>query len=347
MSALRSMRTSYQKRPSGRLVSQTIPLRVRPAGGEPARDAPEPDEDPSFSLALSLPDRRPRGARLPMPTVALEPRYFDRMGSSLGDKARMVLPHLRGPLVLDVGAGGGELTAAIAGAGFRTSALDAAPDAITRLTALGMLHEVRRGYAEQVPQLFDEPFDTIVVSALLHEVYSYGTSPNTEPILRGCDALALTVTRCRESLRGRGRLIIRDGVMPERPTEPATVDGLSDEDVEAFHDYLRRSPHPLLRALHLRGRSLTGTRHAVAEFLLTLTWGIETFPREALERYQLFTLGGYSQYAGDLGFDLVHSEAVTQQGYVDALSCLRVTSGDRPWFPATNGLWVFEKRSTS
>jgi SAM-dependent methyltransferase len=280
-----------------------------------------------------------------MPTAELEPRYFDRMGSSLGDKARTVLPHLLGPSVLDVGAGGGELTAAIARAGFRASALDAAPDAITRLTALGVLQEVRQGYAEQVPQLFAEPFDTIVVSALLHEVYSYGTSPDTGPPLHGYDALALTLTRFRESLRDGGRLIIRDGVMPDRPLEPATIDGLAAADTEAFHDYLRRSPHPLLRALHLNGRRVTGTRHAVAEFLFTLTWGIETFPREALERYQLFTPAGYGEYVGGLGFDLLHGEVVTQRGYVDALAHLSVTSNDLPWFPATNGLWVFEKRA--
>ena len=281
-----------------------------------------------------------------MPTVALEPRYFDRMGSSLGDKARMVLPHLRGPRVLDVGAGGGELTAAIAAAGFQASAVDAAPDAITRLGALGGLHEVRQGYAEQVPQLFSEPFDTIVVSALMHEVYSYGTSPTAEPPRLGYEAVSLTLARFRESLCDRGRLIIRDGVMPNRPLEPASVTGLSEADIAAFHDYQRRSPHPLLRALHLRGRSLTGTRHAIAEFLFTLTWGIETFPREALERYQLFTLAGYSDYVADRGFDLVHMGAVTQPGYVVALSHLDITSGGRPWFPATNGLWVFEKRAT-
>jgi SAM-dependent methyltransferase len=281
-----------------------------------------------------------------MPTVALEPRYFERMGSSLGDKAQMVLPHVLGPRVLDVGAGGGELTAAIAEAGFEVSALDAAPDAITRLTALGALHEVRRGYAEQVPGLFSEPFDTIVVSALLHEVYSYGTSPEDGSPLLGYDALALTLTRFGVSLRGRGRLVIRDGVMPDRALDSAAVDGLTAGDIEAFHDYVRRSPHPRLRALHLRGRSLTGTRHAVAEFLFTLTWGIETFPREALERYQLFPLVDYGEYAGNLGFDLLHSEAVIQRGYVEALAHLTVTSGDRPWFPATNGLWVFEKRAT-
>ena len=279
-----------------------------------------------------------------MPTIALEPRYFDRMGSALGDKARMVLPHLRGPRVLDVGAGGGELTAAIAGAGFRASALDAAPDAITRLIALGVLHEVKQGYAEQVPQQFDEPFDTIVVSALLHEVYSYGTSPEDSPVLHGFDAVALTLTRFRESLDGRGRLIIRDGIMPDRPLEPAMVDGLSAEDIVALYDYLRRSPHPMLQALHLCGHTVTGTRHAIAEFLFTLTWGIETFPREALERYQLFTMAGYTECADGLGFDLLHSEAVTQPGYVDALARLTVTSDGRPWFPATNGLWVFEKR---
>jgi SAM-dependent methyltransferase len=282
-----------------------------------------------------------------MPTVELEPRYFERMGRALGDKARMVLPHLLGPRVLDVGAGGGELTRAIAGAGFGVSALDAAPDAVARLTALGTLDDVRRGYAEQVPQLFPDPFDSIVVSAVLHEVYSYGTSPETGPPLRGFDALTLTLTRFREGLRDGGRLIVRDGVMPDRPLEPATVDGLSISDIEAYRDYLRRSPHPALQALHLHGRSVAGTRHAVAEFLFTLTWGIETFPREALERYQLFTLAGYGAYAGDLGFDLLHSEVVTQPGYVDALARLRVTSDERPWFPATNGLWVFERRASA
>jgi SAM-dependent methyltransferase len=282
-----------------------------------------------------------------MPTVELEPRYFERMGGALGEKARMVLPHLLGPRVLDVGAGGGELTRAVAEAGFRVSALDAAPDAIARLSALGTLDDVRRGYAEQVPQLFPDPFDSIVVSAVLHEVYSYGTSPETEIPLRGFDALALTLTRFREGLRDGGRLIVRDGVMPDRPLESATVDGLSVGDVEAFHDYLRRSPHAALRALRLHGRSVTGTRHAVAEFLFTLTWGIETFPREAQERYQLFTLAGYGAYAGNLGFDLLHSEVVTQPGYVDALARLGVTSDDRPWFPATNGLWVFERRASA
>jgi SAM-dependent methyltransferase len=279
-----------------------------------------------------------------MPTAELEPRYFDRMGTSLGEKARMVLPHLLGPDVLDVGAGGGELTAAIAAAGFRASALDAAADAIERLTALGLLHEVRRGYAEQVRQLFPDPFDTIVVSALLHEVYSYGTAPDAGPPLHGYDALALTLTRFGESLRDGGRLIIRDGIMPDHPRDQATVDELSVDDIEALHDYRRRSPHSELRALHLRGRSVTGTRHAIAEFLFTLTWGIETFPREALERYQLFTLAGYGEYAGKHGFDLLHSEHVTQRGYVDALAHLSVTSAGRPWFPPTNGLWVFEKR---
>lgn len=282
-----------------------------------------------------------------MPTVELEPRYFERMGSALGDKARMVLPHLRGPSVLDVGAGGGELSAAIAAAGFRTSALDAAPDAISRLTALGTLAEVRQGYAEQVPQLFREPFDTIVASALLHEVYSYGTSPASGPPLLGTEAVRHTVARFRASLGDRGRLIIRDGVRPPRPVEPAVVHGLTPADVDAVHDYLRRSPHPQLQALQLSGRSLTGTRHAIAEFLFTLTWGIETFPREALEQYQLFTLGGYVRFAESLGFDCLHREEVTQQGYVDALAHLEISSGDEPWFPATNALWVFEKRVTA
>ena len=39
------------------------------------------------------------------------------------------------------------------------------PNAIARLTAFGVLAEVQQGYAEQVPDLFGELFDTIVASA--------------------------------------------------------------------------------------------------------------------------------------------------------------------------------------
>src|SRR5690606_14556864 len=107
--------------------------------------------------------------------ATLEPRYFERMAASLGDKAR-ILPWVNGHRVLDVGAGGGELALAIAGLGAEVWALDPSPDSLARLRRTGRLH-VLEGLADEVATLVrDIRFDVIVCSAVLHEVYSYGTS---------------------------------------------------------------------------------------------------------------------------------------------------------------------------
>lgn len=266
--------------------------------------------------------------------AGLEPRYFQRMAASIGEKAR-ILPWLAGDRILDVGAGGGELASAMADTGRHVWALDAADNSLTRLRHRPGVH-VLRGFADEIGQRVARgfTFDTIVCSAVMHEVYSYGTSTGSA----GYTAVRETVAALREVLTPGGRLIIRDGVMPVRPRDPAMVTVPDDELVS---DYLALSPHPELR-LHRTGvRTWTGTRHAVAEMLFTVTWGRESLHREALERYQLYTLDDYRTALA--GFTARHADAVIQPGYRDALRDYGVFDGGDPWFPATNGLWVFDK----
>ena len=158
----------------------------------------------------------------------LEARYFERMASSLGDKARM-LPFLTGRTVLDVGAGGGELAEAIAATGRGVIAFDMNPDAVARLRANPAVATVRYGRADEAPQLHGGLVDTIVCSAVMHEVYSYGSSIGQQRR----PALDETMAGLISMLRPGGRLIIRDGVMPEQLDEPATLTTTDPAAVDA------------------------------------------------------------------------------------------------------------------
>ena len=266
----------------------------------------------------------------------LEQRYFDRMASSIGDKARM-LPHLVGDVVLDVGSGGGELALAAAATGRQVWALDLADDAIDRLQKLPELAGVVQGRADEVVTLLpDVQFDSILCSAVMHEVYSYSASTGETHFA----ALDHTMTSLVSKLTPGGRLIIRDGVMPPRPQEPST---LRVPDPAVVEQYLAITPHPELQ-LSWDGEVFHGTRHAVAEAMLTITWGVENFHREAWERFQLFTRAGYGQYGERFGLRLLDSSVVTQRGYKEALSAFQATTYGVAWFPPTNGLWVWQKR---
>jgi SAM-dependent methyltransferase len=268
--------------------------------------------------------------------VKLEPRYFDRMATGLGDKARM-LPFLLPGRLLDVGSGGGELASSLASvAGIEVTALDMHPDSVARLRARPELAAVVEAMADQAPALLPPAsFDTIVCCSVLHEVYSYGSST----ALTRFDALDETMAGLVSLLRIGGRLVIRDGVMPAHPAQPASV---STDDPAVFDHYLALSPHPEL-ALEREGDTFHGTRHTVSEAVFTVGWGESSLAREALERFELFTLDGYTAYAEGFGLRMLHASSVTQPGYLSALAALDIRSNGEQWFPETNALWVFER----
>ncbi len=271
-----------------------------------------------------------------MPHPSLEDRYFDRMASSLGEKERILDWVLRGHVV-DVGAGGGELTAALAALpGVQATAIDRATESLERLRRNPAFASAYAVAGASDAPFTVEPADTVVFNAILHEVYSY--SPDRY------DAVDRALEQAARTLHPVGRIIIRDGVMPDAPDEPARFTAPDDAFVA---DYLSRSPHVELQLVR-DGAWWTGSRHAVSEALLTLTWGPESLSREALERYELFETDEYPRLLARHGFRTIHREVVIQPGYVHALQEYSVETRDaggswEPWFPPTNGLWVFER----
>ncbi|GAB3409641.1 hypothetical protein GCM10027515_28690 [Schumannella luteola] len=265
------------------------------------------------------------------PHPALEPRYFARMAAALGDKAR-VLEHVRPGHVIDAGAGGGELAGMLATLpGVDVTALDLAEESLARLREDGRFAVEQRELGDDREPLTARPASTIVFSAVLHEVYSYAAEPWA--------AHERALAQARATLAPGGVVIIRDGVMPERPGEPAELRGRDDTLVE---QYLALSSFAETRLGRMRPGVWAGTRHAVSEALCTLTWGAASLPREALERFQLATLDGYADLLERAGLRVIHREATTQPGYREHLDAAG-WSADEPdgaWFPPTTGLWV-------
>ncbi|MEQ6898540.1 methyltransferase domain-containing protein [Microbacterium sp. KR10-403] len=261
----------------------------------------------------------------------LENRYFERMAAALGDKARLADALVPGS-VADVGAGGGELSALFAARDGISGvyAIDDAPDALARLRDLSGVTAVA-GSVAQLPGL--APLDNIVFCSVLHEVYSYAG---------GYPAVAEALDLAAASLRSGGRLIIRNGVMPERPGEPATLTAPDDELVT---DYLALTPHRELALAHAGPGAWIGTRHAVAEAVLTLTWGRDSLPRESQERYQLDTLDGYRHsVVTGRSLRLLRARSYVQPEYVRHLADYTlIDPASGHWFPPTNAVWVYEK----
>ncbi|MBC9927251.1 methyltransferase [Leucobacter sp. cx-169] len=265
--------------------------------------------------------------------TTLEPRYFERMARSIGDKVRLLEWVLPGR-VADIGAGGGDLSLALGGLDdvHTVFALDDSDDALELLTDVPGVTAVRGSFGEALEALPGGQVDTIVCSSVMHEVYSYGG---------GWAAIDLALESAWAALRPGGRLVIRDGVMPEAQGCPVRM---WTPDNDLAREYAALTPHPELQIIEDADGWWVGSAHAIAEALLTLTWGRGSLAREAQERYQLATESEYRLMVEPHGFTQIHSESYTLPGYRDHLRQYRVESAQDPnWFPLTNAVWVFEK----
>lgn len=273
----------------------------------------------------------------------LEPRYFERMAAATAEKTELI-PHLVAGTVVDVGAGGGELAQRMMAEPRidRVFAIDNSLDSVRRLQQIPVIDTIY-GSTERLAEISEHaPINNIVFSSVIHEIFSYAPAGTWH------QTVDTALQRAIDALAPGGRLLIRDFVLPERADERAVLITPDDAADGLIYDYLERTPFADLRELdELDEHMFLGTRRSVSEALLTINWGPESLPREAQERYGLYTLELARELVLSLSEYLTCLTAVAQiqPGYREHLAGYQCVDPDgSTWFPDTKALWVFEKK---
>lgn len=269
--------------------------------------------------------------------------YFDRMASSLGDKVQLV-ENIVGKNVLDVGAGGGELSEVILHGGWNVWALDGSPEALAHIVEKderiipinALAHEINEHRG-------DTKFDTVVCSSILHEVYSYGTD-GTDAYTLG--AVVKTLTALRDSMNDGGRLLIRDGIAPTN--ERGRIHLHRPDGVKFLQNYVENAPFmsPERFTPTDEPNVFEAALNDAMEFMYTYTWGEDAFERESQELYGIMTEPVYRELVESVGFRVIDCGSYMQPGYWQFLhekvSLTDLDGNHHPW-PATNFVMVAEK----
>ncbi|MFD9604701.1 hypothetical protein [Streptomyces sp. NPDC059970] len=165
--------------------------------------------------------------------------------------------------------------------------------------------------------------DNIVFGSVLHEIYSYVPGPPGDKRLAYERALAHAI----DALAPWGQLVIRDFVTLATSREHVDVVVLTSEDGALFAEYLSLTTfleNTLIVGLNDVYRLFRGRANAVAEALLTLSWGAELLPQESKERYCLASLRDPADAPERAtlfaGMRTVHAKSGVQPDYLQQLA---------------------------
>lgn len=197
-------------------------------------------------------------------------------------------------------------------------------------------------------------YDTIVMSAAIHEIFSFtkwkGKFYNREIVSK-------IVEEAASLLSPGGKLIIRDGVLPEnyyaadefeiygdkgRGCELANLAVKYAKCAERIGDPLFL---PKVVSLDKHAVQCSGSRAALTNLLYTITWGTIPFHRECRKLNSFFSLTDWIKLADTIGkacgLKITYMESYLQDGYVNNLD--GYTSFGRR-LPDSNCIVVLEKR---
>ena len=301
-----------------------------------------------------------------------EMEYLRHMESSKWDKERL-LAYAIGPVVLDVGPAGGAILSLLQkhkqGLDLKgIVGVDISKEALNDLELMKQREgwqNVRlvHGDAYQLDKVLArehlERPSTIIFSSILHEIYSL--IPGKEFRLENVREL---LKMAMSQLQVGGRLLIRDGVIPEDGEEVQEMRLTGKEVWTFFEDYIREFkgrviPYEIVE----QDKDLTKTRIRLKrkdamEFLYTYTWGPNSFPYEVREQYGVLTRKQYVamvfEIAKELGMKLTEVEippnlqSYLQPGYIGPLkgkADLYDINGRSVDLPPSQFVLVLEKQS--
>ena len=284
-----------------------------------------------------------------------ESQYLITMNAAKHDKARM-LPYLKPGKIVEVGPGGGVVLDLLASY-FTDSdiiGLDASHQVVVSLEQRKKQTQAHwniiEGNAFNFTQYFPkESLDSIVFCSILHEIYSYieaddGTRFHLESVQR-------MLQSAFDALRPGGRILIRDGIMPEH--QPQYLTFTADDAKPFFEAFCREFKGRTVQYETIDDTTVLLDSADAMEFMYTYTWGPESFPYEVREQYGIMTYTDYCKsiqsWLGDKArlVEIPADEAlVLQPGYVTALKD-KVKLCDihhQPVsFPPSNAIIVIEK----
>ncbi|HUJ62660.1 MAG TPA: methyltransferase domain-containing protein, partial [Kofleriaceae bacterium] len=227
--------------------------------------------------------------------VANEEGYLAAMNAARGDKQRM-LEYVRPGRIVELGPGGGVVLDLLAER-FRDSEIigvDLSREVVSALESrarvAGKRWRVLHGAAERLPELLAPgSVDSVVLCSILHEIYSY-TPPRFQE-----GSVRAAVRAAWATLRPRGRLVIRDGVMP--PPATRRLRFVAPDARPTFDLYVAQFEGRAIAARELAPDRVELSAADAMEFLYTYTWGPASFPYEVRELYGILP---YDRYVASL-----------------------------------------------
>lgn len=281
-----------------------------------------------------------------------EARYLATMNGAVNHKA-VLLEHIAGSRVLDIGPGGGALMDLIEERlpHCRVTGMDISQNVVEALGRKKRLEgrhwDVIHGDALDLPKYVRcGEVDTVIFCSILHELFSYipyhGKKFNH-------DTVAAALRSAFGVLCPGGRILIRDGIMTEPDNIRRVIRFRSEEGLKFLQRY----------ASDFQGRSIgyeTLGHNEVAmdindamEFLYTYTWGEQSYVHEVQEQFGYFTPAAYRRFIEDtLGprARILELRHYLQEGYAIALSQkieLLDENGNPTPLPDSTCLIVIEK----
>ncbi|MBT2290353.1 class I SAM-dependent methyltransferase [Paenibacillus albidus] len=254
-----------------------------------------------------------------------EDSYLSQMNDTADYKA-VILEHITGTKVLDIGPGGGVLLDLIEERmpDARPVGIDISSNVIEALQQRkqreGRRWEVLQGDALNLRD-FVEPgtVDTVVFSSILHELYSYvpfnGRKFNHE-------ILSAALRSAFEVLAEGGAIIIRDGIMTEPESLQRRVRFLETDGLSRLERYARDFAGRRIVYERIGDNEVLLPVNDAMEFLYTYTWGEEAYIHEVQEQFGYFTPAQYAAFIEKTlgeGARIEVFRHYLQAGYTEAL----------------------------
>lgn len=245
-----------------------------------------------------------------------ETTYLEQMNHSKSDKEK-ILNYLVGQNILDIGSGGGIILNLLEkhNPNLNITGMDISQNVIEKLKTLKLKENhqwnIFKGDALNLNKYIkNNSQDTIIFSAIIHELYSYitfnGKKFNTETI-------KVVLTEAYKALRKGGRIIIRDGVMEENKDAYRIIEFYNPKDIEILnrfcHDFQGRN----IKYTKLSENKVKLLVNDALEFLYTYTWGEEAYPMEVQEQFAYFTLKEYTKFIKEI---LPNSKIIVKKEYL-------------------------------